>query len=93
MADSKRRVEQRAPVTDRAVEVLDEIDRERRVGRIVANVNGLIFTRDDGRAITKDMITAAIKTARRRTKVNDFRFTTYAIRLKLAGHVKACMSI
>jgi len=102
----KTGVEQRAPLTDRAVEVLDEIDRERRAGRIVANVNGLVFTRDDGRAITKDMITGAIKTARRQTGVKDFRFHDYRhvaqtrwarqgvhvdVAMKAAGHKSVAM--
>jgi integrase len=52
----KTAVEQRAPLTERVLEVLDDIERQKRRGAIVANVNGLLFTRDDGRAITKDMI-------------------------------------
>jgi integrase len=102
----KTGVEQRAPLTGRALAVLDEIDRERRAGRIVANVNGLIFTRDDGRAVTKDMITGAIKTARRQTGVKDFRFHDYRhvaqtrwarqgvqvdVAMKAAGHKSVAM--
>ena len=73
----KNGVEQRAPLTDRVLEILDEIEREKRRGAIVANVNALVFTRDDGRAITKDMITQAVRVARKRAKVADFRFHDY----------------
>jgi integrase len=102
----KTGVEQRAPLTDRALEVLNEIERERRAGRIVTNVNGLIFTRDDGTAINKDMITGAIKTGRRRADVKDFRFHDYRhvaqtpwarqgihvdVAMKAAGHKSVAM--
>lgn len=50
-------MEQRAPLTDRLLEVLEEVEQEKRRGAIVTNVNGLVFTRGDGRPITKDMIT------------------------------------
>jgi hypothetical protein len=50
---------------------------DRKSGKIVANINGLIFTRDDGIAITKAMLTGAVGTARRRAKVSDFRFHDY----------------
>ena len=73
----KTGVEQRAPLTDRVLEILDEIEREKRRGTIVANVNGLVFTRDDGRAINKDMITQAVRVARKRAKVDNFRFHDY----------------
>jgi hypothetical protein len=39
----KTGVKQRAPLTERASAVLDEIEAERRAGRIVANLNGLVF--------------------------------------------------
>src|SRR5262249_7962805 len=45
-----------APLTRRCVEILDEIRLERKRGHIIANTNGVIFTRDDGRLITRDMI-------------------------------------
>ena len=73
----KTGVEQRAPLTDRVLKVLDEIEREKRRGAIVANVNDLVFTRDDGRAVTKDMITQAVRVARKNTGVNNFRFHDY----------------
>jgi len=60
----KTGVEQRAPLTDGVIAIMDEIEREKRRGTIVANVNGLVFTRGDGRAINKDMITQAVRVAR-----------------------------
>jgi integrase len=103
---TKTGVEQRAPLTDTVLEVLDEIDREKRRGAIVANVNGLVFTRDDGRAITKDMITQAVRVARKRAGVVDFRFHDYRhsaktewsrqgihvdVAMKAAGHKSVAM--
>jgi integrase len=75
----KTGVKQRAPLTDRARPMLDEIERERRAGRIVANVNGLVFmtTRDNGAAITRNMITSAVTSALRKVGIKDFRFHDY----------------
>jgi integrase len=102
----KTGVEQRAPLTDRVLELLDEIEREKRRGKIVANVNGLIFTRDDGRAIKKDMITQAVRLARKRAEVADFHFHDYRhsaktewsrqgvhvdVAMKAAGHKSVAM--
>ena len=102
----KTGVEQRAPLTDHVLEILDEIEREKRRGSIVANVNGLVFTRDDGRAITKDMITQAVRVARKRAGVADFRFHDYRhsaktewsrqgvhvdVAMKAAGHNSVAM--
>jgi integrase len=100
------RVEQRPPLTDRVLEVLDEVARERRRGLIGTNASGLIFTRDDGRAITKDMITQAVRVARKRAKIADFRFHDYRhsaktewsrrgvhvdVAMKAAGHKSVAM--
>ena len=102
----KTGVEQRAPLTDRVIEVLDEIEREKRRGKIVANVNGLIFTRDDGRAIKKNTLMHAVKAARDRAGVADFRFHDYRhsaqtewsrqgvhvdVAMKAAGHKSVAM--
>jgi integrase len=102
----KTGVEQRAPLTDRVLKILDEIEREKRRGKIVTNVNGLVFTRDDGRAITKDMITQAVRVARKRAGVTNFRFHDYRhsaktewsrqgvhvdIAMKAAGHNSVAM--
>ncbi len=102
----KTGVEQRAPLTDRVLQVLDEIEQEKRRGNIVANVNGFVFTRNDGRAINKDMITQAIRLARKRAGVSDFRFHDYRhsaktewsrqgvhvdVAMKAAGHNSVAM--
>jgi integrase len=102
----KTGVEQRAPLTDRVLELIDEIDREKRRGNIVPNVNGLVFTRDDGRVINKDMITQAVRLARKRAGVSDFRFHDYRhsaktewsrqgvhvdVAMKAAGHKSVAM--
>ena len=73
----KTGVEQRGPLTDRVLEVLDEVARERRRGTIATNARGLIFTPDDGRPITKDMITHALRVARKCAKIAGFRFHDY----------------
>jgi integrase len=52
--------EQASPLTDRALEILDGIKKEKRGDAVGANVNGLIFTWDDGRPITRSMISDAI---------------------------------
>jgi integrase len=102
----KTGVEQRAPLTDRVLELIDEIERERKAGGILANVNGLIFTRDDGRAITKNMITQAVRVVRKNAEVENFRFHDYRhsaktewsrrgvhvdIAMKAAGHKSVAM--
>jgi len=69
--------EQASPLTDRALEILDEIRKEKRGGAVGANVNGLIFTRDDGRPITRSMISDAIQKAVREAGVKKYRFHDY----------------
>lgn len=103
---AKTGVEQRAPLTDCVLEVLDDVEQQKRRGAIVANVNGLVFTRDDGRAINKDMITQAVRLARKRAGVTDFRFHDYRhsaktgwsrqgvhvdVAMKAAGHKSVAM--
>ena len=73
----KTESEQASPLTDRALEILDEIKREKRSGAVGANVNGLIFTRDDGRPITRSMISDAIQKAVRDARVKKYRFHDY----------------
>ena len=73
----KNGVKQRTPLTDLVLEILDEIEREKRRGAVVANVNRLVFTRDDGRAITKNMITQAGWVARKHAKSAALRFHDY----------------
>jgi integrase len=72
----KTRVAQRAPLTDRVLQVLEEVEREKRREKIV-DVNGPIFTREDGRRITKDMIAQAVQLACKRAGVADFVFHDY----------------
>jgi len=69
----KTGVRQIAPLTDRVSAILGEIRAERTQSKI-RNVRGLVFTRDDGRPITKDAIASALKRACRDANVRDFRF-------------------
>jgi integrase len=69
--------EQASPLTDRALEILDELKKEKRGGTAGAKVNGLIFTRDDGRPITGSMISDAVQKAVRDARVKKYRFHDY----------------
>jgi integrase len=69
----KTEVRQVAPLTQRFREILDEIRQERKQSK-VKNIGGLIFTREDGRPLTKDAINGALKYIRRNAGVKDFRF-------------------
>jgi hypothetical protein len=71
------RSEQASPLTDRALEILDEIKKEKRGA---AKVNGLIFARDDGRPITRSMISDAIQKAVCDARVKNTAFTTIGTR-------------
>ncbi len=73
----KTEVDQASPLTDRALEILEEIKREKRSVRIIENTRGLIFTRDDGRAITRSMISDAVQRAVRNASVKKFVFHNY----------------
>src|SRR5215510_15005837 len=70
-------VEQVSPLTKRAPEILDEIRREKRSGAIIPNLNGLVFTKEDGAPITKGMINGQVEKAVRKTKVKKFVFHNY----------------
>jgi integrase len=72
----KTGVEQVSPLTPRAREILQEIKAARKRGEIVANAR-LIFTREDGRRITRDMISRAVKRAVKATGVKSFVFHNY----------------
>jgi hypothetical protein len=63
----KTETEKVCPLTTRARAILDEIRMEKRTGEIVPNVNGLIFTRDDRRPITKGMIEYRIEAVLKNT--------------------------
>src|SRR5258705_11422153 len=69
----KTGVRQVAPLTDRIAAILDKIEAERKQSKI-RNAHGLVFTRDDGKRITKDAITGTLKRACRDAKVKNFRF-------------------
>ena len=69
----KTHVRQIAPLTVRVTEVLQEIAAERRRTK-VRNVHGLVFTRANGKAITKDAITAIMRRVCRDAGVKNFRF-------------------
>jgi integrase len=73
----KTETEQVAPLTTRARAIVDEIRMEKRTGAIVPNVNGLIFTRDDGRPITKGMIEYRIEVVLKSTGVKKITFHNY----------------
>ena len=73
----KTGVERVSPLTKRAREILDEIRREKRSGAIIPNVNGLVFTKEDGAPITKRMINGQIEKAVRKTRVKKFVFHNY----------------
>ena len=72
----KTDVEQVSPLTARARAILDEIKAERR-SRAVVPLNGLVFTREDGRCITKDMIQAQVEKAIKKAGVKKFTFHNY----------------
>lgn len=68
----KTEVMQRSYLTDRAREILVEIEADKKAGRIVRNVKGLIFTRDDGRPFNSGQVGNAILKARK--EIGYFRF-------------------
>jgi integrase len=68
----KTGVEQVSPLTSRAREILQEIKAERRRGA-AANAAKLIFIREDGRRITRSMISRAVQHA----GVKKFVFHNY----------------
>jgi integrase len=69
----KTGVRQVAPITERVTAILDEIEAERKSSKI-RNVQGLVFTRDNGKRVNKDAITGTLKRACRDAKVKNFRF-------------------
>jgi integrase len=69
--------EQASPLTDRALQILEEIKKEKRSRASRSKIKGLIFTRDDGRPITRSMISDAVQKAVRDAKVKKYRFHDY----------------
>jgi integrase len=69
----KTSVKQVAPLTQRAREILEEIRADRRKAK-VKNMAGLIFTRESGKVINKDMITGKIRRAVKAAGLRHFVF-------------------
>jgi integrase len=70
--------EQTPYLNETALKVLDDIDQDRKAGRIASvGVGGYVFTKEDGSKITKDDVTGAVRRARDKSKVSDFRFHDY----------------
>lgn len=72
---TKEKREQMAPLTDRALEIVEEILAERRKSKVP--IIGPLFTREDGRRITRDMISRGIKRACKAAGVKKFVFHNY----------------
>jgi integrase len=71
----KTKVEQVSPLTDRAREIYQQIKADKKSGAIVPNLNGLVFTLNDGTRITKGHIHAQVKKARRgNPEMKKFKF-------------------
>jgi integrase len=70
----KSGVEQVSPLTDRAREIYEQIRAEKRSGAIVPNLQGLVFTLNDGTPINRSMIHSQVKRAIRETGVKKFVF-------------------
>ena len=69
--------EQVAPLTARARAILDEIAAEKRAGRIVSNASKRIFTREDGRPISRSMISRCVIRAWKQAELKRFVFHNY----------------
>lgn len=76
-ANQPAELQQIAPLTRRARQILDAIDRDKRRGVIVSNTNRLIFTREDGKPIGRDMISRGIRRAWKAAGVKRFVFHNY----------------
>lgn len=75
---------QMAPLTDRALQIIEEILAERRTSVIaegrktkVVSISGPLFTREDGKRITRDMISRGVKRAWKAAEVKKFVFHNY----------------
>jgi integrase len=69
---NKSKVRQKVPISPALVEVLDELDRERRK---LTSIHGtsVMFTRD-GKQISKDALRKAFDSAKKQSKLKDFHF-------------------
>jgi integrase len=72
----KSGVQQVSPLTQPARAVLEEIRTERRKNKVVS-LSGLVFTRDDGRPLTRDMIRQQVKKAIKTASVKKYVFHNY----------------
>ena len=75
---------QMAPLTDRALQIVEEILAERRSSILaerhnskVISISGPLFTREDERRITRDMISRGVKQAWKKAEVKRFVFHNY----------------
>lgn len=73
----KSETKQISPLTPRALAILNEIRAEKRAGGIVQNINALICTREDGRAVTKGMVDFQVEQAVKASGVKKFVFHNY----------------
>ena len=69
------RPKQIAPLTDRALEIIDRILARRRKSKVP--IIGPLFTREDGRLITRDMISRGVKRAWKKVGIKPFVFHNY----------------
>ncbi len=69
----KTEVRQAAPLTEAVKKIFADIKRERKRAK-VQTISTLVFTREDGRPITGDMVNKARLKACKRAKVSDFKF-------------------
>jgi integrase len=70
-------LQQMAPLTRRARQILNAIERDKRKGVIVSNTNRVIFTREDGKKISRDMISRGITRAWKAAGIKKFVFHNY----------------
>jgi site-specific recombinase XerD len=75
---NEEQLTQVAPLTNRALEILDEIEAEKKKGAIINNIKGLLFTREDGRHITREMISRAVKRAWKTAQIKSLFSTIIA---------------
>jgi hypothetical protein len=71
----KSGVEQVSPLTPKAREVLEQIRAEKKNGVIVANLQNLVFTLNDGTPITRGLIHSQIDKAIKRPLLKNSSFT------------------
>ena len=84
-----------SPLTAKAQTVLNEIKAGLRSGAIVANVNGRVFTLDDGKPVTKGLINyqveKAVQAGVAKFRFHDLRHTTLTRWAREKIHVDVAM--